>query len=253
MSVMTQLGASLRFVELPAVVELLASVCSTGRLRLASGDWAGEIVLRRGQIVGAALRNERGLAALEGIALGFTDGELKFADGPVAEGDDALLAVDQQVPYLSALNEERQRLEIGLASLHLVPRLIESSAGDAPEARITVGAVALQVIPQLMYGHSVAELARQRGLARTLRDMSVLVQAGVVGLEATPARGGLAQREAPTPVVPVRIVAPRPSARSAPARLMPSSPRPRPTWQTRVTPITPITRKEPRAGAPRRP
>ena len=219
---MTQFGASLRFVELSAVVELLASAWSTGRLRLASGDRAGEIVLRRGRIVGAALGDERGLAALEGIALGFTEGDLKFADGPVAEGGDALLAADQQVAYLQALNEERQHLEIGIGSLHLVPRLIESSAGDAPEARITVGAAALQVIPHLTYGHSLAELARQRGLARTLRDVSVLVQAGVVRLEATPARGGSVQREAPTPVVPVRLMGPRSVA--APTRMR---------WQTR--------------------
>ena len=52
---MTELGTSLRFVELSAVAELLASLASTGRLRVVSGEWRGEIVLRRGQIVAASL------------------------------------------------------------------------------------------------------------------------------------------------------------------------------------------------------
>ena len=48
---MTKLCTSLRFADLPAVAELLASVGSTGRLRINHGAWSGEILVRRGQIV----------------------------------------------------------------------------------------------------------------------------------------------------------------------------------------------------------
>jgi hypothetical protein len=81
---MTILCTSLLFADLPAVAELLASACSTGRLRINHGAWSGEILVRRGQIVRASLNGECGRAALEGMAIGFLDGELNFAAVAVA-------------------------------------------------------------------------------------------------------------------------------------------------------------------------
>src|SRR5207302_1014671 len=97
---MTQFGASLRFVDLAAVIELLASLASTGRLRVSYGAWTGEIVLRRGQIVAAHLGDEIGRAALESIAVGILDGDLSFVDAAVAEDIEVLLNPDHRAEHL---------------------------------------------------------------------------------------------------------------------------------------------------------
>ena len=177
MEEMTRFGASLRFAELSAVVQLLGELASTGRLRLIAGDWTGEVVVRRGVIVGASLADEHAFAALDGIAIGFVDGDLTFADGPVAE--DATPLVDDQSAYLKRLSAERQRIHTVVGSLQLVPRLVESA-----ESQVTVNAAALHVVPQLIFGHTLEDIARRRGLARTLREIAVLVRAGAVSLSA---------------------------------------------------------------------
>src|SRR5438445_11466944 len=107
---MTQFGASLRFVDLAAVIELLASLASTGRLRVSHGAWTGEIVLRRGQIVAAHLGDETGRAALESIAIGILDGELSFVDEVVAEDVGVLLRPEHRAEYLQRLGAVRSRL-----------------------------------------------------------------------------------------------------------------------------------------------
>ena len=71
----------------------LASTTVEGELGI--GLWSSG-----GQSVGASLLDERGLTALESVALGFFDGEINFADGPVAE-DAPLLGCDQAPDYLA--------------------------------------------------------------------------------------------------------------------------------------------------------
>ncbi len=218
---MTELGTSLRFVELSAVAELLASLASTGRLRLVSGEWRGEIVLRRGQIVAASLGDERGQAALESMAIGFVDGELNFRDGPVAEDGEALVSVEGQSRYLKRLDAVRQYVHEAIGSLQLVPGLVEAPEGGRLNGSETVGTAALDIVPQLVLGHSVEEIARRRGLGRTLREIAVLVKAGVVRLEA-PVRRSKAQ-QSPKAVGATLPKADMPASMSAEAPLTPKS------------------------------
>src|ERR1700730_15782992 len=100
---MTKFSASLRFAELPAVAELLASLGSTGRLRIRNAAWSGEILVRRGQIIGASLDAERGRAALEGMAIGILDGELHFADEALVEDGEPLLDPAESAKILKRL------------------------------------------------------------------------------------------------------------------------------------------------------
>jgi hypothetical protein len=229
---MTQLGTSLRFAALSAVVELLTRVAGTGRLRLVSGAWVGEIELRRGQIIGATLGDERGLPALESIAVGFLDGELNFAAGAVAEDGAALLPVEHQVERLRQLEAERKQLKVSVGSLQVVPRLTD--AGDA-NRNVTIGASALQLIPQLMWGQTLEQIARRRGLARTLRQVSVLARAGVLALESPPSTSPTsdpkppAGEERPGRPLPARVLAARNQPDPTDARVPPEPKRARPT------------------------
>src|ERR1700730_6100227 len=130
---MTQLGGSLRFVQLPAVTQLLAELRSTGRLQVTHAEWAGEIVLREGQIMDARLGAERGRVALEAIALAIPDGEFSFVDEPVADKAEPLVTADDRPAYLGRLSAEQQRLARLIPSLNLIPRLVEAPQGTSPE------------------------------------------------------------------------------------------------------------------------
>jgi hypothetical protein len=202
---MTQLGGSFRFVQLPAVTQLLAELGSTGRLCVTHADWAGEIVVHEGQIIEARLGAERGRAALEGIALALSDGEFSFVDDPVAaaapdESSEVLLTSSERGAYLDRLGDEHQRLAKLIPSLKLVPRLVEAPNGDSADTQVTIGAAALQLIPALVFGHPLDHVARQRGLARTLREVAVLMEGGLVKLEPAPSVA------APEPVIDKPLV-----------------------------------------------
>src|SRR5713101_760984 len=122
---MTQFGGSFRFVQLPAIAQLLAELGSTGRVCVSQAEWTGEIVVRYGQFVGARLGAEHGRAALEGIAVALPDAEFRFTDEPVAEASDALVTAAERTAYLDRLGGEHQRLVKLIPSLWLVPRLID--------------------------------------------------------------------------------------------------------------------------------
>jgi hypothetical protein len=192
---MTKLCISLRFADLPAVVELLASFGGTGRLRINHVAWSGEILVRRGQIVRASLGAECGRAAFEGMAIGLLDGELHFADEALAEDGEPLLDPAESAKVLKRLSRERQQVVHLIPSLQLVPRLVETTDSRPTDKRVTlvaVGAAALEILPSLAFGRTLEEIARERGLARTVRDIATLVAGSAVKLEARepPARWG---------------------------------------------------------------
>lgn len=227
---MTQFGGSLRFVQLPAVTQLLAELGSTGRLCVSHAEWTGEIFMRVGQIADARLGAEHGRAALEAIALALPDGEFSFVDEPVPAAEHAspaLVPADERRAYLDGLGAERQRIARLIPSLTLVPRLVEAPA----DTQITIGAAALQLIPALVLGHSLATVAKRRGLARTLRDLAVLIEGGLVTLDppSSPAVDEpLLEKPTPLRVMPfsARPTAHRPAPRPRLDALIGLPPRP---------------------------
>jgi hypothetical protein len=178
---MTQLATSLRFVDLPDVVGLLASVGCTGRLQLTQDQWTGNLIFCAGEIVGASLGAETGQAALEGIAIGILDGDLTYVDEPVSEDLEPLVSSDQRAQYLSDLNAEGRRLLRIVPSLRLVPRLV-----DLADSRVTISAAELHLIPVLVSGVNLDQVAQQHGLVRTVRGVARLVEAGLVKLDHAP-------------------------------------------------------------------
>src|SRR5258707_7958492 len=60
---------SLAASDLPALLRLLGNTSSTGRLDLVDNGWAGYMLFALGRIVGAGLERDRGMEALEAMAL----------------------------------------------------------------------------------------------------------------------------------------------------------------------------------------
>jgi len=197
---MDQLKGSLRFVSLPAVTQFIVGLGTTGRLKLSQGAWSGEITLRDGQIVGAQLGSERGRAALESMVLVLSDAEFAFLDGVVDADAEPIVARDDLGGFLATLVAERERLQVSPGVLNGVPRLID----NGPEAsEVTIQASALQLIPMLVYGHTLEQIAQRRGLSRTLREIALLREGGLVRVEP----GRVAEQPTAAPAPAARPVA----------------------------------------------
>jgi hypothetical protein len=204
---MDQLKGSLRFIPLPAVTQFIAGLGSTGRLQVAQGAWTGEISLGNGQVVDAKLGVERGRPALDGLVLALTEADFAFVDGPAEVGLEPLVSREELAGYMAGLVAERERLQTVVGMLNSVPCLVDLPASGGPEnTQVTIQAAALQLIPALVYGHTLEQIAQRRGLARTLREIAMLRNGGLVRLETTPA--------APPSQTPT-LEAAKPSARAA--------------------------------------
>src|SRR5262252_2722752 len=122
---MDQLKGSIRFIPLPAVTRFVASLGSTGRLRLSQGAWSGDITLRNGEVVAARLGAfDTGRVALDGLVLGLVDAEFAFADEPVDASLEPLMGRNELEAYLTGLIAERARLQLPADALSSVPSLI---------------------------------------------------------------------------------------------------------------------------------
>jgi hypothetical protein len=184
---MDQLKGSLRFIPLSAVSQFIASLGCTGRLKITQGTWSGELALRNGEVVAARLGAESGRAALDGLVLGLTEADFVLVDASVDEpADESLLPASDLPNRLVALKSEREHLGLTPGALHCVPRLVDQPGSAAEGSQITIRAGALQLIPQLMNGQSVEQIAERRGLARTLRELAMLQAGGLVRLDAAP-------------------------------------------------------------------
>lgn len=214
---MDQLKGSLRFIPLSSVTQFIAGLGSTGHLKVAQGNWSGHIALHVGQIVAAELGNEHGRAALEGMLLALTDAEFAFVEAPVEPSEAALVRREELGDFMAGLIAERARLNLPAESaLGSVPCLIDQEAqADGEPGQITIPSAALQLIPALVQGQTLEQIALRRGLARTLRDIAVLRSGGLVRLQASPAQ----QAPAPRPIAAVRPL------RSVPLSQPPAAPR----------------------------
>jgi Domain of unknown function (DUF4388) len=255
---MDQLKGSLRFIPLPAVTQFVAGLGNTGRLKLTQGAWSGEIALRDGQIVSAQLGADRSRAALEGMVLALTEADFAFVDGPVEATEEPVVGRDEITSVLAGLASERERLQLGFGSLGMVPCLVDQEPYATESSQVTINAAALQLIPALVHGHTLEQIAQRRGLARTLREVSVLRAGGLVRLEAAPApavaSAPVAPAAASTPAAPSSAPEPAPAAAApAPAAMpsaAPAAARPMPPV---VRPLRPVNPPAQTPQSPRRP
>src|SRR5207248_1197209 len=146
--------------------------------------------------------------ALDGIVIGLLEGDITYVDERISDDSDVLLSADRRATYLAELGADRQRVRNAIRSLGLVPRLV-----DGTNTQVSVAASTLHLIPILVSGRTLDQIARQHGLARVLRGASRLLEDGVITLEPAPAP---APSHAPPPA-PEPPPAPLPTRRPAPA------------------------------------
>jgi hypothetical protein len=99
---MIGLSGSLQAVGFRALTGFLGDLGKSGTLRISHHEWSGAVVYDRGDVVGAAMGAERGLAALDAIALALPAGEFAFVDAPPGSPPQGEREVSLSPPALQA-------------------------------------------------------------------------------------------------------------------------------------------------------
>jgi hypothetical protein len=186
----------------------LSELGQSGLLRIRHRRLSGEVHLRAGQVVGAVLGAEEGVAALEGIALVLPDGEFRFQEDAEPEWDGGDILLDDLPAYLNALAHERAYLTRMIPSLQLVPRLATYPLDGAQPGPVLVDRDTLRLMPAIGRGLSVEAMALHFGLVDTARALARLLEWDVAELEPGPSPI-VDLRPAQAPVAELRLDAPR--------------------------------------------
>jgi hypothetical protein len=220
---MTELSGSLEGIGLSPLIGFLTGLGKSGRLAVEEGPMAGEVHLETGQVIGAAFDVERGLPALDAIGLALGNGRFTFREANSAELERNLtLNAGELRQHLDELAHEQVAIATAIPSLMAVPRVAVDDADSDEE--IGLDRDTLRLLLVLDGRRSVAELARERGLLRTLKQLSRLAQLGLarVDVPAEPLGG-------PVPTSPVEW---RPGDGSQTERGEPEPPTPGPAGNT---------------------
>jgi hypothetical protein len=183
---MTELSGTLEGIGLGPLVSFLAGLGKSGRLSVDDGPMGGEVFLEGGQVVGAVFDSEHGLPALDAIGLALGSGRFSFAEqeGLLAEHNLTLTPIELR-QHMEQLEHEQAMLAAAIPSLSYVPRVVVDEADSADE--IGLDRDTLRLLLAIDGRRSVAELARERGLLRTLKQLARLVQLRLARVE--PAKG----------------------------------------------------------------
>jgi hypothetical protein len=180
---MTELSGTLDGIGLAPLVSFLTGLGKSGRLTIADGPMAGEVFLEGGQVIGAAFDAERGLPALDAIGLALGGGRFGFAeqDTRLVEHNVSLAPAELR-QHLDELHREQSVLAAAIPSLSAVPTLVVDESGTEDE--IGLDRDTLRLLMQIDGRRSVADLARERGLLRTLKQLARLSQLKLARIEA---------------------------------------------------------------------
>ena len=185
-----ELCGELSGIGLRPLVDFLSDLRKNGKLVVRDDPWTGTIGLLEGRIVGAKFANEEGLTALDAIFFSLQRGSFEFKTTAYCEHN---LTVQSEAlaEHLDMLDREAQQLAEVVTSLSAIPGHCES----IPEGEITLTRSSLTLLLALDGRRTVAEHARERGLLATLRELSELIQLGLVSMQ-TPTSG---TGDTPTP------------------------------------------------------
>ena len=222
---MSELSGTLAGVGTPAILRFLGDLEQSGRVRFWNSRWSGEVVLDRGRVAGAAFGAERGIDALEAIALALRHGQFAFAsgDGAPPDGWSAGLPVDDLTERLARLEAESAALAPDGALLAAVPRPVAGAAQEATapeppatsvEPVLSLDRQALQVCLAINGHRTVEEVAAGYGLARTARLLGALVETGVLELVAPQTA------QEPEPVATAQVLAGPTNGQGQPANVV---------------------------------
>ena len=210
---MIGLSGSLQAVGFRALTGFLGDLGKSGTLRISHHQWSGEVVYDRGEVVGAAMGAERGLAALDAIALALPEGEFAFVDAPPGSPPEGGREVSLSPPALQARLDELLGQPAAGADILLTPATVpsvvqgEGALGPAlPAGQVALTRGAIQTLLAVDGKRTVAEIAAGRGLAETIKDLQSLVRQGLIAVPPAPAEAPPA--EAPPAEAPAEAPAP---------------------------------------------
>ena len=240
---MTELSGTLDGIGLAPLVGFLAGLGKSGRLAVNEGPMGGEVFLEDGQVIGAMFDNERGLPALDAIGLALGRGRFAFAEGDAGSTDRNLTLTPVELhQHLEELAHEQARLAAAIPSLSALPRVAVEVLDGEDELRLDRDT--LRLLLALDGRRSVADLARERGLLRTLKQLARLAQLHLARIEpshavttppSTPVSGGLGEwrRAAARAAEESARPEPRPAPQEQPAQTEEEADRSAPTPSSR--------------------
>jgi len=199
---MTELSGHLDGIGLSRLIKFLSELKSTGQLAVEEAPFTGKLYFENGRVLGAQFGTEEGPAALEAIALTLGPGRFAFSSATDEspphnldlEGDGVILELDR----LSTQAQHYRRL---MPSLSSTPVPIRSTERATESVTLERGAV--QLLLECNGRTTVAELVRGGGMLNTLKQLSQLVEFGLVDCQ---------------PVERMRTQTPRPENGHASAR-----------------------------------
>jgi hypothetical protein len=153
----------------------LEGLNKSGTLVIEDQHWNGKLALADGQIVGARFGREQGLEALDAIFFALQHARFQFGSSDACEVN-LVVGPGALAEHLDALELEVEQLAAAVPSLDAVPR-VEVPEGDG---EVTIRGRALRLLLALNERRTVAELALERGLVATLRELAELTQLGLV-------------------------------------------------------------------------
>jgi MFS family permease len=174
-----QLSGSTQGAGLTQLVRVLGDLGKSGCLRLTNGYWAGEMSFDRGEIIAASFGLERGLAALEAIVFALPRAEFTFTDSVVSMPREIELARRELETRLAATVAARATLPPALATPADVPRLAAPDSSGGPEA-VRLDRSTMRTLLAVDGRRSIQEIAADRRLAQTVRELALLARAGLV-------------------------------------------------------------------------
>jgi len=213
---------------LPALLQFIASLQTSGTLRVAQGRWSGTIAFEEGRVSAASFGRERGLEALEAMLLAFQQGQFVFTAGAPSLPEDCGLDLSaEQLPaHLAAAVARQAALAAHVPPLEAIPRVsaaltasserrAEHGVAEGVPEQLALRRRTLQTLLAAMSGRrTVGELASRYGTVQTLEDLVALQAAGLISL--TPPEIAVPAASTPLDVtVPAAATQPRPSLDAA--------------------------------------
>ncbi len=176
---MTEISGDLEGIGLSQLIKFLGALNSTGELALEEAPFTGKLYFENGQVRGAQFGSEEGVAALEAIALTLGPGRFAFSsvsDEPALhnldfEGDGVITELER----LTVHAEHYRRL---MPPLSATPVPIRSK--DRMSEPVTLERGALQLLLDCNGRTTVAELVRNGSMLSTLKNLSQLVEFGLL-------------------------------------------------------------------------
>jgi signal peptidase I len=179
---MSELRGCLQDFGLVPLVRFVSEQGRSGSLKISQAGWVGEMVFDDGCVVGAAMGEERGQAALELITLALADGDFVYTDGshPAVGHNIMTSTADLEVELENLIS--RPRRCAGTPLLRSVPHFSEH-ADEIRNRQVTLSRSDLQVLLDVDGRHTTEDIARGHDPVQTLRTLIRLNEVGVIELE----------------------------------------------------------------------